>query len=85
MLKLLTVSILPPRPSTLKRRLNWRIRVWLYSRLANAGRLQIGRLEIVWPMPWHPCVRNDPSYVHGRPSGMLNFMGWYDQKPKGGA
>lgn len=48
---------------------------WMYHRLANAGRLQIGRLILMWPLPWHPAVRDLPGYGRDRPSGVRAALG----------
>lgn len=49
-------------------------RWWTYHRMANAGRIQIGRLIVVVPMRWHPAVRDLPGYgfdrkANGQPLG----------------
>ena len=49
---------------------------WFYHRLANAGRLQIGNLILMWPLPWHEAVRNLPGYGLDRPSGIRSALGW---------
>lgn len=69
------------KPTAIHALLPWRLRWWRYFRLANAGELLVaGRLRLCWPMPWHRCVKDDPAYTHGRPSGVLSFIGWYDVK-----
>ena len=64
-----------PLPSNFTRRLDWWIRLWMYHRLANAGRLQIGRLVLMWPMPWADAVRSMPGYGRERPSGVRAALG----------
>lgn len=39
-------------------RLPW----FMYHRLANAVRIQSGRLVLVIPLWWHPAVKNLPGY-----------------------
>jgi hypothetical protein len=47
------------------RRTDWRVYLWMYHRLANAGRLQIGRLILTWPMPWSKVCHGQPGYGYG--------------------
>jgi hypothetical protein len=49
-----------------------------YHRMANAGRLRVWRVVLIWPLPWAKAVRDLPGYGYGRPSGVLSFFGWYD-------
>ena len=58
-----------------------RSRIWVYyHRLANAGRLQLGPLCLMWPMPWVKEVRNLPGYGFGKPSGIRAAMGWRQRR-----
>lgn len=55
---------------------------WLfYHRLANAGRLQLGPLILMWPLPWHSSVKHLPGYGYDRPSGVRSALGL--PQPKG--
>ena len=68
MLKLMSWSSLPTSRSYF----------WRYHRLANAGRLQIGRLILIWPLPWAKVCHGQPGYGHGetRWRGILAALGW---------
>jgi hypothetical protein len=47
-----------------------------YHRLANAGRLQLGPLSLMWPLPWADAVKHLPGYGFDKPSGVMAAMGW---------
>lgn len=66
-------STLPKHP-----RFTWAMYLWMYHRLANAGRLQIGRLILSWPMPWSKVCHGQPGYGYGqsRWAGIAVALGW---------
>lgn len=63
--RIVQVEWYPRPPEALRRRLDWRIRLWMYHRMANAGRLQIGRFCLTWVMPWSKVCHGQTGYGVG--------------------
>jgi hypothetical protein len=59
-------------------------RPWVfYHRLANAGRLQLGPLVLMCPLPWVDAVKDEPGYGRDKPSGVCSALGWKQRGEKG--